>query len=157
MNRHTDSQFGIIKKMSEKALVLDILKSEIEFPKTDASKMKCLTEVPITFNRVDVVYFEINGSSEAENIIAVEAKLRDWRRALRQAYRNKLFATRTYVAMPRAFSASALSNLAEFRIASVGLMTVEGTNVDVHYHPPANEDYSETHLRLVRRYIARAL
>lgn len=46
-------------------------------------------------------YFKINGWMPiAKEIIAVEAKLKDWKRGIVQANRYKSFANKTYLAMP---------------------------------------------------------
>lgn len=51
-------------------------------------------EVPIYRNRIDLVAFN------NEHMIAVELKLKDWKRALRQAIYYQLGADLTYIAMP---------------------------------------------------------
>lgn len=105
----------------------------------------------MTCNRVDVIYFEKKGDSEVGFIAAVEAKLKDWRRALQQAHRDKLFADRVYVALPEKFSNSAISNIAEFRRASVGLIVVNNVGAKTYYHPPINTHRSTQHVDRVRR------
>jgi len=116
--------------------------------------MICKTEVRITSNRVDVVYFEKKGSSEIGFIAAVEAKLHDWRRALQQAHRNKLFADRVYVALPAQFSSAALLNLAEFRRASIGLIIIEDTGATIQFHPPLNTYRSSRHVNRAKETLA---
>jgi len=39
---------------------------------------------------------------EANTLIAVEAKLKDWKYALHQAYRNTCFARQSFVLLPKA-------------------------------------------------------
>ncbi len=49
----------------------------------------------------DRYYFKVNGWIPiAKEIIAVEAKLKDWKRGMIQANRYKSFANKTYLAMP---------------------------------------------------------
>jgi hypothetical protein len=49
----------------------------------------------------DGLYFKINGWIPiAEETIAIEAKLRDWRRGFLQANRYKSFANKVYLAIP---------------------------------------------------------
>lgn len=57
-------------------------------------------------------------------IIAVEVKVQDWRKALDQAMRNSLFAHRTYAAMPAAV-ANRIKAEAVLRKFGVGLLAVE--------------------------------
>jgi len=57
-------------------------------------------------------------------IIALEVKVQDWRKALDQAIRNSLFAHRTYVAMPTAV-ANRIKSQPVLRDFGVGLLAVE--------------------------------
>lgn len=50
----------------------------------------------------DGTYFKINGWAPLANeVIAIEAKLKDWKRGFIQANRYKSFADRTYLAIPK--------------------------------------------------------
>lgn len=68
------------------------------------------------------------------SLVAVELKLRDWRRAVAQAGRYRLFAERSYVAMPVARMTPGLQ--AEARRNRVGVLAVH-TNGDVDEVEPA--------------------
>lgn len=140
--------------MSERALVSTLVNSSLRFPWRTNGEMSCRTEVRITSNRVDVIYFEKKGDSEIGFIAAVEAKLHDWRRALQQAHRNKLFADRVYVALPAQFSSAAILNLAEFRRASIGLIIVEDASATIHFHPPLNTHRSPRHVSKAKETLA---
>src|SRR6266566_1179358 len=59
--------------------------------------------------------------SETDDLIAFEAKLSNWRKALHQAWRNTSFVNRAYVVLPRNRATSALSHHHEFRELGVGL------------------------------------
>lgn len=71
-----------------------------------------------------------NGSTDVlccaadRELIAFEAKLRDWRRALHQAYRNTTFARRAYVVMPAAVASRVQVHRADFELRRVGLIAV---------------------------------
>lgn len=56
--------------------------------------------------------------------IAIEAKLKDWKRALKQAYRYKWFASSSYVLIDEANLGPAKKNVAEFHAMGVGLMSL---------------------------------
>lgn len=58
-------------------------------------------EVPFGRKRVDLVCVSRRGK-----IVAVELKVRDWRRAMRQAVVNQLFAHKAYIAIWNAHAAS---------------------------------------------------
>jgi len=53
-------------------------------------------EVPFGLKRIDLFFWRDEDGSE---IIAVELKLRDWRRAVWQAVHNRQVATRSYIAL----------------------------------------------------------
>jgi hypothetical protein len=57
-------------------------------------------------------------------VLAFEAKLRDWRKALRQAWRNSSFANRVYVVLPADCARRALEHRQEFEARGVGLCAV---------------------------------
>lgn len=62
-------------------------------------------------------------------IVSIEAKLRNWRRALSQAYRYLDYAHRSWVLLDASHAKSAIRNLDQFKRLNVGLVTlhVEGT------------------------------
>ena len=143
--------------MSEQSLVTTLLGSEVHFPWKSSHEILHLTEVKITTNRVDVVYFEKKSDNEIGSMMAIEAKLKDWRRALQQAHRDKLFADRAYVVLPEKYSAAAIENLDQFRRASVGLMIVCDDGVKTYYHPPRNTDRSKEHVNRAMQALSIAI
>lgn len=70
------------------------------------------------------------------NTFAVEAKLKDWKRALKQAYRYKWFAEYSYVVLDSHYSKSALNNIQAFEKHNVGLasISVDGKLIR-HFNP----------------------
>ncbi|HET9285299.1 MAG TPA: hypothetical protein VFR24_25380 [Candidatus Angelobacter sp.] len=140
-----------MKTMSEQALVTNLLRSPLRFPWRTQAEILHKTEVRVTSNRVDVVYYEKKNEFDVGFIAAVEVKLHDWRKALQQAHRNKLFADRVYVALPAEFSSSAMINLAEFRRASIGLIIIDGSGAKIHFHPPLNKHRSNRHVIKVKQ------
>lgn len=69
-----------------------------------------------------------------ERLIAVEAKISDWRRVLVQAYRNLQFADESWVVLDHVFARPAIAQLDRFRIAGVGLASVErGRGLFIHH------------------------
>lgn len=67
---------------------------------------------------------------------AIEAKLKDWKRALKQAYRYKWFAEYSFVVLDAHYSKSALKNINIFEKYNVGLasMSVSGKLIR-HFNP----------------------
>ena len=62
-------------------------------------------------------------------IVAVEVKVSDWRRATRQAARNRVFAHRVYVALPEAV-ATRVKGEPEFATKGIGVVAIhpDGTS-----------------------------
>ena len=77
------------------------------------------SEVPFEGKRIDLVFVDRNGVTNS-----VEAKLKDWRGALRQATTNRLACDYSYVAIPR-YRASRV-DLEMFKRRGVGLIVVDG-------------------------------
>lgn len=68
--------------------------------------------------------------------IAIEAKLKNWKRALYQAFRYKWFSYQSYVVMDSSYVKPALSNLHEFKKLNIGLAEINLLGeVSTHYRP----------------------
>lgn len=138
--------------MSEQSFVATLLATSIDFPWKGRHKVQFATELKITKNRVDIVYYQQPDDMEVGTVIAVEAKLRDWRKAIQQAYRDKLFANHTYVALPEQFASSALSNIEEFQRADVGLITLNVSGeAQIHHDPTFMAPISLRHSDIAKR------
>jgi predicted transcriptional regulator len=75
---------------------------------------------------------------------AIEVKLKNWKRALKQAYRYKWFSDRSFVCLPYQNIQPAVKNLDKFKEIEVGLIGVcpeEG--VKIFYCPEFTEPISE--------------
>lgn len=59
-----------------------------------------------------------------ERIIAVEAKLSSWQRALVQAYRNLQFADESWVVLDHKYARAAVAQIDRFKASGVGLSSV---------------------------------
>lgn len=69
-----------------------------------------------------------------ERLVAVEAKISDWQRVLVQAYRNLQFADESWVVLDHTFARPAIAQLDRFRIAGVGLASIErGQGLFIHH------------------------
>lgn len=94
--------------------------------KTPWASLLALREFDYRSGRTDVLVL-----SASNELIAFEAKLTNWRKALHQAWRNSSYANRVYVVLPRARSTSALIHREDFEYLGVGLCLVEGSGVKV--------------------------
>ena len=132
--------------MSEFSVVQNLVRGNLKLPLFSGGwkKPQYKLEVNTGSNWVDVVYFRAR-YRKLDSVVAVEVKVRDWRGALRQAYRNKLFADQAYVALPAKNSGPALSNIVQFRRANVGLIAVYEKYAEDLYEPRTNNFRSPQH------------
>jgi len=77
--------------------------------------------------RADLVALDEN-----ERLIAFEAKLKNWKAALHQAYRNTCFAHCSYVVLPKEVALDAFRFVGEFEKRGVGLCYVATDLVVLH-------------------------
>jgi hypothetical protein len=81
-----------------------------------------------------------NGSWLCSETMAVEAKLRNWQKALKQAFRYRSFAHVSYVLLDRSYARAAVRNLDRFVRANVGLMTITPAGDVEIYHQAHRAD-----------------
>jgi hypothetical protein len=114
---------------SEQAMV-DRFVEHLEADRAPWGKVCFTREFDYSRGRADIV------ALAAENLlIAIEAKLSDWKYALHQAYRNTCFAHLSFVLLPRKNALKALEVLSEFEKRSVGLCYVDHEKIVVLHQP----------------------
>ena len=74
----------------------------------------------------ETVQLRAASATPFKHVVAVEAKLRDWGRALTQAYRNRQFATQSWVVLDAHYSVSKVA-IDTFKQAGVGLVACSTT------------------------------
>ncbi len=79
-----------------------------------------------------------------ETIISIEAKLRNWQRALQQAFRYKRFSNESYVLLDKKYIEPALKNIHIFQERNIGLMSMDNDGYTIHHSPKA-KDAPQTH------------
>jgi hypothetical protein len=84
--------------------------------------------------RTDVVALR-----DENHVIAFEAKLKDWRKALDQAYRNTCFAHSSYVLLPKRAALNAYRFVREFQHRKVGLCYLNGAECVILVEPEVND------------------
>jgi hypothetical protein len=88
-------------------------------------------------------FVKINEINEGNEVIANEAKLSNWKRALYQASRYKLFADLSYVVLDSCHTVSAIKNLDSFREFGVGLACINTLgNIEILLEAPKQEPTS---------------
>ncbi len=105
-------------------------------------------EVPFGLKRIDLFFWRGKGCPE---IVAVELKLKDWRRAVWQAVHNRQVATVSYIALPvrtiRAVDARILRSL------GLGLIGVESNEATVFLRPKQSQVFNAMMAGRVLRHI----
>jgi hypothetical protein len=88
-------------------------------------------------NSEDFTVLAMEKELRKRHLYAFEGKLKDWRRALQQAFRYRYFADKAIVVMPLENADSALANLDAFRHSFVGLWTFDVATATIreHYTP----------------------
>lgn len=88
-----------------------------------------------------------------EYSVAIEAKVSDWRKGLKQALRYKNFADRSYLALYESHIKSAKNNLSVFKTLNVGLIGVSDDGITVYFKPSVNaKDPVKSRLASERAY-----
>ena len=107
-----------------------------------------ITDVAFEFNytngRIDIV-----GICGRSILYAFEAKLKKWRDALDQAYRNSSFAHYSYVILPENVTKKALENKREFQRRGIGICTVNSSGIKIVFKAHKNVQYNHG-LQVVR-------
>lgn len=100
---------------NEKTLVNSFI-SQLSADRSPWGVVRVAKEFDYQRGRTDIVAHTIDGS-----VIAVEAKLNDWRTAMHQAFRNRCFAHRSYVLLPKDMAMRAHRYAGEFDRRQVGI------------------------------------
>jgi len=110
---------------NEKSLVDSFIDSLETIP-SPWGELKLGSEFFYQRGRTDLVAVSNNGK-----VIAFEAKLKKWRIALQQAYRNRCFADFSYVLLPTYSANLAYKNLDEFILRGVGICCVSEDGFEI--------------------------
>lgn len=90
--------------------------------------------------------------------IAIEAKLRNWQRALKQAYRYKWFSDKSFVCLPSNRVNPAIKNIEKFKTMGVGLIGFcEVKGFEVFHNPRAEKPISDEMAILLNERVLSAL
>nr|WP_320060044.1 hypothetical protein [uncultured Bacteroides sp.] len=130
--------YQIVK--NKKRVSLDIITTITGGKRQDITKsLEKLIECSYV-ERIDSCYvFSNKYELSFKKNIAFEAKLRNWKKALMQAYRYKWFADYSYVILDEAHSKVAIENLPLFEKLNVGLLTISIDGVVKKYHHPKKQ------------------
>ena len=76
------------------------------------------------------------------HIIAIEFKLRNWKQAIKQAYRYKSFSEESYVLLDRDYVEKAKENIDIFTKFNIGLAAVDENKIEFYYRPKLVKPFS---------------
>jgi hypothetical protein len=108
---------------SRKVVSVSAFMSQTGMSRSSALKaVGALAAIGLARREGDLVELKAVTEAPYKDVVAIEAKLRDWGRALTQAYRNRQFATQSWVVLDAHYPLSELA-LAAFKQANVGLAT----------------------------------
>lgn len=110
---------------SEEGLVTTFL-AQLEGGKSPWVPRSFIREFDYASGRTDILSLAWN-----DEVIAFEAKLNNWRKALHQAWRNTSFANRVYVVLPRDRASVISYHRAEFEEWGVGLCLVTSDGIEI--------------------------
>lgn len=97
--------------------------------------------------RLEDERYESIGSyaSPVGSIVSIEAKLRDWRRALRQAYRYREFSNQSWVLLDTSRVSPALAQIQQFVRFGVGLASINTSGeLFIHHAPLVTAPFSDS-------------
>jgi hypothetical protein len=86
---------------------------------------KVTTEVPMLSKRIDIVCLK----AETQDVIAIEAKLKNWKRGIRQASTYRIGSDFTYLAIHRSVSHRVDERLLEE--TNIGLIVVDKNKIEI--------------------------
>lgn len=91
-------------------------------------------------------------SKKNKKIITIELKLKNWKRALAQAYKYKSFSDVSYVCMDESNYDSVVKHIDMFKKYDIGLITISrNKKIRIVYKPNATKPYSSDLYKKVDR------
>jgi len=125
---------------SEKELVIALI-SMLEEKKLKIENIKdflILEEIEGMIGRPDILLKSRNG----KKIITIEVKLKNWKRALQQAYKYRSFSDIAFICMDEKNIKPAIANMQMFIKSNIGLISINEKNeVKIHYEPTLKKAY----------------
>jgi hypothetical protein len=135
---------------NEKTLVRSFV-SRLATDRSPWGKVQVATEFDYRRGRTDIV-----ASTNYDSVIALEAKLGDWRTALHQAFRNRCFAHQSYVLLPKETALRAHRYAGEFDRRQVGICYLDETDIVVLHSAVESDPLEPWLLRRARIHIESA-
>jgi hypothetical protein len=115
----------------EENLVLEFITSLEQASPNEWGSLKVATEFPHLSGRADILAI-----TEDNKVLAFEAKLSKWRKALNQAYRNTSYANYSYIVVPETIAKRAALQQIEFRRHHVGICYINNGRIEIELKAP---------------------
>ena len=109
------------QRFPTEAALVESFVEKLEKGRTRYGRVEIATEWDHRSGLVDVLARDSRGS-----LLAFEAKLDNWRRAVEQAYRNTAYANQVYVLLPPAVARRAMQYREQFELRGIGLCSFNG-------------------------------
>lgn len=122
--------------MSECELVQQSLPLLIKNFKKEGREAVYFQEPKGLFGIPDVIIY--NGI-----IVSIEYKLKNWKQAMRQAYRYQSFSSETYVVLDKAYINSAKNNIDMFKKFNIGLAAAEHGKIEFYFKPRKKKPFND--------------
>jgi len=125
-------------------------------PKAKNAGIYWVEELEGLFGVPDYVFLKLAGESVLY-VVALELKLRNWKREPRQAFKYRNFSNESYLVLDKPHVAAAYKNIDEFKRANIGLATLHKSGkLEVIFVPrptiPFSLDFS---YRMLQKYYKR--
>lgn len=121
-----------------------IEKDQLSYKKRQKIKTKAATDLSVSLIRETCP--ELNKANVIKRSVAIEAKVRDWRKGLKQATRYKSFADRSYLAVYDSHIATPLEFIEVFQALNIGLIGVTDKAITVYFDPQINQVNDDKYL-----------
>lgn len=104
--------------------------------------IEILEELKGLFGIPDFVFIEKN-NQYINHIIAIELKLKNWKKALIQAFKYRNFANQSYVIIDEKNLSNAVKNIDNFKQSNIGLASFnKNKELRIHFYPNSNDPFS---------------
>lgn len=117
---------GNVQDFSTESSLVECFVGTLQAGRTTFGAVQVTTEWNYRSGLVDIL-----ARDKAQELVAFEAKLADWRRAFLQAYRNTAYANKAYVLMPEKTAHRALCDQEEFEFRGIGLCSFNGKELRI--------------------------
>lgn len=136
-------------------ITIEHIVSKTRLPKRKVSKIVLsLEKLGLTKTAERKISLLTTYNSTVKNATAIEAKLRNWKRALNQAYRYKWFSQKSFVCLPINTIKPALKNIDIFKKMGVGLIAVcKHNGMKILYNPRPKKPISKEMSLLLNEFV----